>query len=74
MTLSVDKHGNYYLAEDKMALDKIIRKLAAMRRENPKLSIVIAGDKLADYGAVIRAMGGLRDAGFDSVSLQTRTD
>jgi biopolymer transport protein TolR len=74
MTLSVDKNGNYYLAEDKMALDKIIRKLAAMRRENPKLSIVIAGDKLADYGAVIRAMGGLRDAGFDIVSLQTRTD
>ena len=72
VVLSVDKRGNYFLSENKMALDKIIKKLATMRAENPKLSVMIAGDTGANYGAVMRAMGGLRDAGFESVSLQTR--
>lgn len=74
MVVSVDKAGNYYLSEDKMKLDRIIVRLAAMRAENPKLWVVIAGDTHADYGAVMRAMGGLKDAGFESVSLQTKTE
>lgn len=73
MVISVDKSGNYYLSEDKTKLEQIILRLASMRAENPKLSVVIAGDTNANYGAVMRAMGGLKDAGFDSVSLQTKT-
>ena len=74
MILSVDKSGNYYLGENQMRLDDIILRLAAMRSENPKLSVMIAGDTLANYGNVMRAMGGLKSAGFESVSLQTRAD
>jgi biopolymer transport protein TolR len=74
MVLSVDKGGRYYLGQDKMRLENIILKLASMRAENPKLSVMIAGDTGADYGAVMRAMGGLKDAGFDRVSLETRAD
>lgn len=70
MVISVDKSGGYYLAEDKMALDKIILKLVSMRANNSKLVVMIAGDTKADYGAVMRAMGGLKDAGFESVSLK----
>ena len=73
MVLSVDKSGNYYLGESKMQLNKIIQRLVAMRGENPKLSIVIAGDANSGYGAVMTAMGGLKDAGFDAVTLQTAT-
>jgi biopolymer transport protein TolR len=71
MILSVDKIGNYYLSDEKMDLEKIILRLAAMRAENPKLSVMIAGDIGADYGSVMRAMGGLKDAGFESVTLKT---
>ena len=71
MVLSVDKSGDYYLLEDKMPLNRIILKLAAMRKENPKLAVMIAGDIRANYGAVMRAMAGLKDAGFESVSLKT---
>ena len=74
MVVSVDRQGNYYLSEDRMDLVAVIRKLAAMRAENPKLSVMIAGDASADYGAVMRAMGGLRDAGFETVSLKTRME
>lgn len=71
MVISVDKLGNYYLSEKKMDLEKIILRLASMRNENPKMLIVIAGDKNADYGAVMRAMGGLKETGFESVILKT---
>jgi len=71
MVLSVDKAGNYYLGEEKMKLEKIILKLASMRAENPKLVVMIAGDIRADYGAVMRAMGGLKDAGFGAITLKT---
>ena len=74
MILSVDRQGNYYLSEDRMALDAAVQRLAAMRAENPKLSVMIAGDERSDYGAVMRAMGSLRDAGFETVSLQTRIE
>ena len=71
MVISVDKKGNYFLSEEKMNLEKIILRLAAMHSENPKMLVVIAGDKGADYGSVMRAMGGLKDAGFESVTLKT---
>jgi len=74
IVVSVDKNGEYYLSKSKMPLEKIILRLAAMRAENPALVVMIAGDAKADYGAVMRAMGGLKDAGFDSVSLKTRTE
>ena len=74
IVVSVDKSGEYYLSQNKMPLEKIILRLAAMRAENPGLVVMIAGDTKADYGAVMRAMGGLKDAGFDSVSLKTRTE
>jgi biopolymer transport protein TolR len=74
MVLSVNREGNYYLSEDRLELDAIIRRLVAMRAENPRLTVMIAGDERADYGAVMRAMGALRDSGFEAVSLQTRLE
>lgn len=71
MVLSVDKMGSFYLSDEKLNLEKIILRLAAMRAENPKLSVMIAGDVHANYGAVMQAMGGLKDAGFESVALKT---
>jgi biopolymer transport protein TolR len=74
MVLSVDKRGGYYLSEDRMTLDDIIVRLTAMRAENPKLSVMIAGDRQADYGAVMQAMGRLKDVGFDAVTLKTQAE
>jgi len=72
--ISVDSAGRYYLARDAMPLDDVVRRAAAMRTENPNLTVMISGDSLADYGAVMRAMGRLKDAGFQKVSLRTKID
>lgn len=72
--ISVDANGRYYLAKQEMSLDDVVRGAAAMRTENPDLTIMISGDKNANYGAVMRAMGRLKDAGFQKVGLRTQID
>ena len=72
--ISVDSVGRYYLANQEMPLNDVVRKAAAMRTENPDLTIMISGDTHADYGAVMRAMGRLKDAGFQKVGLRTQID
>jgi len=72
--ISVDSEGRYYLARDAMPLDDVVRRAAAMRTENPALTVMISGDTHADYGAVMRAMGRLKDAGFQKVGLRTQID
>ncbi|MCL2629638.1 MAG: ExbD/TolR family protein [Alphaproteobacteria bacterium] len=69
--ISVTKDGKYHLAKAQLPLPDLIRRLSAMQRENPKLEIVISGDKDATYGGVMTLMGALRDAGFSKVGLRT---
>ena len=72
--ISVDANGAYYLNEMKLDVDDVVKRAIAMRGENPQLSIMINGDKHADYGAVIIVMGKLKDSGFQRVGLRTKTE
>lgn len=72
--ISVDATGEYYVGETKLSLDDAVRRVVAMRGENPDLTIMINGDASADYGAVMSIMGKLKDAGFQRVGLRTQLD
>ena len=72
--ISVDAAGRYYVGETELARDDAVKRVVAMRGENPELTIVINGDTSADYGAVMSIMGQLKDAGFQRVGLRTRLD
>ncbi|MBO7066253.1 MAG: ExbD/TolR family protein [Alphaproteobacteria bacterium] len=72
--ISVDANGRYYLNENEMGVDDVVKKAIAMRGENPQLSIMINGDKRADYGAVMVVMGKLKDSGFQRVGLRTKAE
>lgn len=72
--ISVDARGRYYLGTTQMGRDDIVRRAVAMRGENPQLTIMINGDRQADYGAVMSIMGRLKDAGFQRVGLRTQLD
>ena len=72
MQIGVDTNGRYYLGRTEMPLETVVTKAVAMRRENPKLAIMINGDRAASYGAVMAAMGALKDAGFQRVGLRTK--
>ncbi len=72
--ISVDSAGNYYVGEMKLSMDDVVKRAVAMRGENPQLTIMINGDRSADYGAVMSVMGKLKDAGFQRVGLRTKLD
>lgn len=72
--ISVDSHGRYFLAETELPRDEIVKRAIAMRGENPNLTIMISGDRHADYGAVMGMMGKLKDSGFQKVGLRTQPE
>lgn len=72
--ISVDANGNYYLLQQKLPRDEIVKRAIAMRGENPNLAITLSGDTHADYGAVMSMMGKLKDVGFQRVGLRTKLD
>ncbi len=72
--ISVDAHGNYYLLNQRLPRDEIVKRAIAMRGENPNLAITLSGDTHADYGAVMSMMGKLKDVGFQRVGLRTQID
>ena len=72
--ISVNANGEYFLNEMKLDVDDVVKRAIAMRGENPQLSIMINGDKHADYGAVMVVMGKLKDSGFQRVGLRTKAE
>ena len=72
--ISVDARGNYYLLDQRLPRDEIVKRAVAMRGENPNLAITLSGDTHTDYGAVMSMMGKLKDVGFQRVGLRTQVD
>lgn len=70
--ISVDAAGRYYIGKEQMSRDDVVKRAIAMRGENSQLTIMINGDRHADYGAVMSVMGQLKDAGFQKVGLRTQ--
>lgn len=74
MQVSVDSVGRYYLGTVEMSAEDVVTRAVAMRGENPNLTIVINGDRRADYGAVMNVMGKLKTAGFQRIGLRTKLE
>lgn len=74
MQISVDPAGRYYIGTDAVSMDDAVARAVAMRGENPQLTIVINGDRRADYGAVMAVMGKLKTAGFERIGLRTKLE
>ncbi len=72
--ISVDASGHYFIGQQQLSRDDVVKRAIAMRGENPQLTIMINGDRRADYGAVMSVMGKLKDAGFQRVGLRTQVD
>ncbi len=72
--VSVDTDGRYFVGTDELSPDDVVKRAVAMRGENPELTIMINGDRAADYGAVMSIMGKLKDAGFARVGLRTQVE
>ncbi len=76
IVLTVDTKGNYYLnvgGDEKKAVeaDEIIRRVAIVLDRTPDTPVVVGADRNVNYGAVVKAMVLLQQAGAPSVGLKT---
>lgn len=71
LDISVDAKGRIYIGTEEIKMDKVVSKVSAIVNENPKIQMVISGDRDSAYGDVIEIMALLRSAGFTQVGLKT---
>ena len=77
LVASIDKSGNYYLSvgdsrDQSLTEDELIALVQTQQQQNPKLQIVVNGDRDVAYGRVVRLMVLLQqNAGMQSVGLMT---
>ncbi len=75
--VSIDESGQIYLtlgAEPRQAIDadQLVRKVHAFVDQNPKVSVLVGGDKRIDYGRIMQVLVMLQQAGVPHVGLMTQ--
>ncbi|MGO2356532.1 MAG: protein TolR [Marinomonas foliarum] len=75
---SIDAKGSYYLdvggAQESIELSQLQDRVRKILNQNPKMSVLVRGDKNVPYGDVIGLMVALQGAGAPNVGLVTEPD
>ena len=75
LVVSVKADNTYYMnvgnEDEPVALDKIGERASKILKANPKIKVLVQGDKSLKYGVVINLMNVLQAAGAKSVGLIT---
>jgi biopolymer transport protein TolR len=74
ISISVNEQGQVYLQETEIPMNEIVAKLTAIAKNGYEERIYVRGDKTADYGAVMRVMGLLSQAGYKKLAMVTLQD
>ncbi|MCB1628513.1 MAG: protein TolR, partial [Xanthomonadales bacterium] len=73
VVVSVDRSGNYFLSvggeHEQVDADTLKQKVGAFVRNNPKLAVLVGGDRNVEYGKVFEVMALLQQAGAPKVGL-----
>ncbi len=71
VTISIDRAGVIYIADEAVRIGGLPAALEALDRGGEPPLIVLRGDRGLDYGRVMAVMGELGRAGFTSIALVT---
>lgn len=74
VSITVDRFGGTYINSRKINQQNLVEKLRAITSEKYDTRIFVRGDKLADYGKVIKVVGLINSAGFSKVALVTEME
>jgi biopolymer transport protein TolR len=76
LAISVNVKGQVFLQNSEIQVDELVPKLKAITeaRGGYEERIYVRGDRLVDYGTVMRVMGRLSAAGFRRVALVTEIE
>ncbi|MFH2202286.1 MAG: biopolymer transporter ExbD [Elusimicrobiota bacterium] len=65
--------GKLYLAGRKVDRAELAATLSGMRRTNPNLRVMVAGDQTVSYGEMVGILDVVRGAGIRKASLEVRS-
>ena len=71
LTVSINSRGEIYLQETLVKQEELVARMLAISKNLKSQRIFVRGDRLIDYGTVLKVMGGLNAAGFNKVALVT---
>ncbi len=76
LIVEVDADGNFYInygddQENPIDSNTLVNRVSALLRHSPDTTVLVKGDKFAQYGDVVIAMALLQKAGVASVGLMT---
>ncbi|CUB03957.1 protein TolR [Marinomonas fungiae] len=75
---SVDRDGNYFIdiggKQSAISLDDLKSRVKKVLAQNPRLPILVRGDKNVSYGQVVGLMVALQSAGAPNVGLVTEPE
>ncbi|WP_217573301.1 protein TolR [Mesorhizobium sp. GbtcB19] len=69
ITISIGANGEIHLQETEIPLDELVAKLQAISKTGYDERIFIRGDKATNYGAAMKVMGLIQDAGYKNIGL-----
>ena len=67
--LSLDRAGNTFIGNDRVAPDQLEGRLAELAAEDPSRIVYVRGDRTISYARLMTALGLVNKAGFAKVSL-----
>ncbi len=69
VTIVIKKGGQYFLNETPVSRDALIKRLAAISKQNPQ--VFLKADKDVPYGVVADIMGEIKEAGIEKLGMVT---
>ncbi len=74
LTISVDRQGRIFLQDTEIAMDEIVPKLLAIAKNGYKQRVFVRGDRIVEYGTVMKVMATISAAGFTRIGLVTELE
>ncbi|MGH8192038.1 MAG: protein TolR [Rhodanobacteraceae bacterium] len=79
VVVSVDEQGNVFVTLGKSPREQVddatlVKEVSAFVKQDPKVSVLLAGDKRVDYGRVNQVLGLLQEAGVAKVGLMSQPE
>ncbi|MBF0453852.1 MAG: protein TolR [Magnetococcales bacterium] len=73
LVVTVSQDGTPYIEQNAVTIAELKEKISHIRQTNPDLPVYVRGDKKAEYGAVMKVMSHLQQAGIEKIGLVTET-
>ncbi|MBF0357374.1 MAG: protein TolR [Magnetococcales bacterium] len=73
LVVTVANDGTAFIEQNPVTISELKDKIARIRKTNPNLPVYVRGDKKAEYGAVMKVMANLQQAGIEKIGLVTES-